>query len=215
MKPSIVVVISGSGTNLQALIDACARGDINASISAVISNVPGVYGLERAKSAGIEAVTLDHKTFESRDAYDKALANEITNRTPDLIVLAGFMRILTPGFVAQFQGRLINIHPSLLPKYQGLHTHKRAIEAGDSEHGATVHFVSAELDGGPAIIQGAVPILDTDDERSIASKVQLDIEHHIYPMAVKWCLEKRVILTGKGAEMDGELLPPDGFKYSN
>lgn len=214
IQPSILVVISGSGTNLQALIDACANGDIDARIVSVISNVPNVFGLERARNAGIEALTLDHKTFESRESYDRVLAAEIISRAPDLIILAGFMRILTPQFVEHFQGKLINIHPSLLPKYQGLHTHQRAIEAGDKEHGATVHFVSAELDGGPSIIQGAVPILKTDDEHTLAQRVQLNVEHSIYPLAVKWCLEKKVILTDKGAELDGELLPPGGFQYS-
>lgn len=214
MHPSILVVISGSGSNLQAVIDACNSGQINGRICTVISNVPGVYGLERARRAGIEALELNHKTFDSRAAYDSALAAEIDARSPDLIVLAGFMRILTPEFVARYQGRLINIHPSLLPRYQGLHTHQRALQSGDSEHGATVHFVSAELDGGPPIIQGAVPILDSDDEDSLAQRVQLDVEHHIYPLAVQWCLEQRVVLTTEGAVLDGELLPASGFQYS-
>jgi len=213
-QPSIVVVISGSGTNLQAIIDACVSGDLDVDISAVISNVPGVYGLERAQKAGIEALTLDHKKFQSRDDYDIALAKEVHTRHPDLVVLAGFMRILTPKFVNHFHGKILNIHPSLLPKYQGLHTHQRAIEAGDRAHGATVHFVSAELDGGPPIIQGTVPILESDDESSLAQRVQLEIEHHIYPLAIKWCLEQKVVLTDQGAELDGELLPPTGFQYS-
>ena len=214
MQSSILVVISGSGSNLQALIDACGSGQINARISTVISNVPGVYGLERARMAGLEAIELDHKTYDSRAAYDQALATAIEARSPDLVVLAGFMRILTPEFVALFKGKLINIHPSLLPKYQGLHTHRRAIEAGDSSHGATVHFVSAELDGGPPIVQGAIPILETDDEHSLAQKVQSEIEHYIYPLAVKWCLERKVLLRDQCAELDGELLPASGFQYS-
>ena len=123
------------------------------------------------------------------------------------------MRILTPGFVNRYLGKLINIHPSLLPKYQGLHTHKRALEAGDAEHGATVHFVTPELDGGPSIIQGAVSIEASDDESSLAQKVQKDIEHHIYPLAVQWCLEKRVQLSEQGVILDGELMPSCGFKY--
>ena len=124
------------------------------------------------------------------------------------------MRILTTEFVEKYQGKLINIHPSLLPKYQGLHTHQRAIDAGDSQHGATVHFVSPELDGGPPIIQGALPILESDDKSSLAQRVQRQVEHAIYPVAVQWCLEKKVVLTDKGAEMDGELLPATGFQYS-
>lgn len=214
-KPSILVIISGSGSNLQALIDACQLGGIQATITAVISNVPNVLGLERARKAGIEAITLNHKAFESREVYDQALATEIESRNPDLIVLAGFMRILTPDFVGRFQGKLINIHPSLLPKYQGLHTHKRAIEAKDKEHGATVHFVTAELDGGPAIIQGSVPILGSDTEQSLAQRVQTEIEHRIYPLAVNWCLQKKVVLTDNGAELEGELLTATGFQYVN
>ena len=213
-QPSIVAVISGGGTNLPAIVDACESKTIDARVQTVISNVPNVYGLERARQAGIEAIALDHKSFSSRDAYDWALAREIDGRSPDLIVLAGFMRILTPEFVAHFRGKLINIHPSLLPRYRGLHTHKRAIEAGDTEHGATVHFVSAELDGGPPIIRGKVPVLDSDDEISLAEKVQSDVERHIYPLAIQWCLEKKVTLTDRGAELNGELLPPGGFEYS-
>lgn len=213
MQASILVVISGSGTNLQAIIDACHNGHINARICAVVSNVADVFGLQRAENAGIQTLTLEHKHYASRDAYDQALAARIDEYAPDLIVLAGFMRILTEDFVKRYHGKLINIHPSLLPKYQGLHTHQRALEAKDKEHGATVHFVSAELDGGPAIIQGGVPILSDDDEASLAQRVQLDIEHQIYPLAVRWCLERRVILTEQGAELDGELLPSGGFKY--
>ena len=211
---SILVVISGSGTNLQAIIDACNQGAVQARICSVISNVPDVYGLERAEKAGIETLTLDHKAHASREAYDQALAAAIDKAAPDLIVLAGFMRILTTEFVDKYQGRLINIHPSLLPKYQGLHTHQRAIDAGDTQHGATVHFVSPELDGGPPIIQGAVPILESDDKSSLAQRVQRQVEHAIYPVAIQWCLEKKVVLTDKGAEMNGELLPATGFQYS-
>lgn len=209
----IVVVISGSGSNLQAIIDACSSGQINAEISAVISNVPGVYGLERAKKSSITSIELNHKNYGSRQEYDKHLAEKIDLYKPDLIVLAGFMRILTPEFVQHYQGKLLNIHPSLLPKYQGLHTHKRALESGDKEHGATVHFVSAELDGGPPIIQGSVPILETDDEQKLAQRVQTEVEHYIYPLAVQWCIEKKVQLTKKGVLLDSDLLPTSGFQY--
>lgn len=213
MQPSILVVISGSGTNLQAIIDGCIKGKISGHICAVISNVPGVFGLQRAQNAGIETLTLDHKEYASREEYDEALATEIDQYAPDLIVLAGFMRILTEGFVNRYRGKLINIHPSLLPKYQGLHTHQRVLKAKDAEHGATVHFVSAELDGGPAIIQGAIPVTPLDDEASLAERVQIEVEHQIYPLAVQWCLEKKAVLTEQGTELNGELLPATGFKY--
>jgi len=212
--PTILVIISGSGTNLQAIIDQCQNGTIRGDILAVISNVPDAKGLDRARRANIEALTLDHRDYSSREEYDLALANLIDSFQPDLVVLAGFMRILTPGFVNRYLGRLINIHPSLLPKYQGLHTHQRALEAGDSEHGATVHFVTPELDGGPPIIQGAVPVLPDDSEETLANRVQREIEHHIYPIAVDWCLNQRVQLTDKGVTLDGELLPSSGFQYN-
>jgi phosphoribosylglycinamide formyltransferase 1 len=211
--PTILVIISGSGTNLQAIIDQCQNGSIKGKISAVISNAPNVKGLDRARQANIEAITLDHRNYDSREEYDQALANLIDSYQPDLVVLAGFMRILTADFVNRYPGRLINIHPSLLPKYQGLHTHQRALEAGDSEHGATVHFVTPELDGGPSIIQGAVAVLSDDSEDTLAHRVQLEIEHHIYPIAVDWCLNKRVQLTDKGVTLDGEVLPSSGFQY--
>jgi len=212
--PTILVIISGSGTNLQAIIDQCQNGTIRGDILAVISNVPDAKGLDRARRANIEALTLDHRDYSSREEYDLALANLIDSFQPDLVVLAGFMRILTPGFVNRYLGRLINIHPSLLPKYQGLHTHQRALEAGDSEHGATVHFVTPELDGGPPIIQGAVPVLPDDSEETLANRVQREIEHHIYPIAVDWCLNQRVQLTDKGVTLDGELLPSSGLQYN-
>jgi len=212
--PTILVIISGSGTNLQAIIDQCQNGTIRGDILAVISNVPDAKGLDRARRANIEALTLDHRDYSSREEYDQALANLIDSFQPDLVVLAGFMRILTSGFVNRYLGRLINIHPSLLPKYQGLHTHQRALEAGDSEHGATVHFVTPELDGGPPIIQGAVPVLPDDSEETLANRVQREIEHHIYPIAVDWCLNQRVQLTDKGVTLDGELLPSSGFQYN-
>lgn len=213
MTPTILVIISGSGTNLQAIINGCNNGKINGKISAVISNVPGVKGLERARNAGIDAISLDHREFGSREQYDQSLAVLVDQYQPDLVVLAGFMRILTPGFVNQYLGRLINIHPSLLPKYQGLHTHQRALEAGDKKHGATVHFVTPELDGGPPIVQGEVAIFPDDTESSLAKRVQLEVEHHIYPLAIDWCLNKRVQLTESGVTLDGELLPTSGFQY--
>ncbi|BCD99138.1 phosphoribosylglycinamide formyltransferase [Marinagarivorans cellulosilyticus] len=197
----IVVLISGSGSNLQAIIDGCNDGRINGSVVAVISNRPDVKGLERARNHGIEAITLDHRNFDSRETFDAALAQHIDNFEPELVILAGFMRILTPTFTGRYLGRMLNIHPSLLPKYPGLHTHKRALEAGDSEHGVTVHFVTAELDGGPAVLQARVPILESDTEDTLAARV-LEQEHRIYPQAAGWFCEGRLTLQGNAALLD-------------
>lgn len=205
MAKTIVVLISGSGSNLQALIDACSNGKINGRIAAVISNRPDVKGLERATNAGIEAITLDHKAFDGREAFDAALAERIDQFQPDLVVLAGFMRILTPSFTQHYLGKMLNIHPSLLPKYPGLHTHQRALDAGDKEHGVTVHFVTAELDGGPAVVQARVPIIDGDDANSLAARV-LEQEHIIYPQAVSWFVDGRLQLEGNRALLDGETI---------
>ncbi len=213
MSASILVLISGSGTNLQAIIDACTSDGLDAHICAVISNRPGVPGLDRARSAGIDALEIDHTHCNSREDYDQGLAAIIDRYAPDLIVLAGFMRILSPGFVSRYKGRLINIHPSLLPKYPGLHTHRKVLESGDPEHGATVHFVTVDLDGGPAIIQGAVPVHAADSESSLAHRVLTEVEHRIFPLAIHWCLEARVVLSGDTAYMDGEPLPVTGHVY--
>ena len=183
-KKRIVVLISGSGTNLQALIDACKSGYINGEIVGVLSNKADVYGLTRAENAGIEHCVLSHKAFDSRESYDQALIEQITQYQPDLVVLAGFMRILTADFVQKFSGKLLNIHPSLLPKYQGLNTHQRAIDAKDSEHGVSVHFVTEELDGGPVILQAKVPVFENDNADDLASRVHKQ-EHRIYPLVVK------------------------------
>ena len=163
-KLPVVVLISGGGTNLQSII-AAALNDLPVEIRAVVSNRADAYGLTRAREAGIETRVLDHRGFPDRERYDAALRELIDTFEPGLVVLAGFMRILTPGFVRHYRGRMFNIHPSLLPKYRGLHTHSRALAAGDTEHGATVHFVTEELDGGPAVIQARVPVLPDDDPR--------------------------------------------------
>ncbi|WP_323847198.1 phosphoribosylglycinamide formyltransferase [Microbulbifer magnicolonia] len=205
----VAVLISGSGTNLQALIDAAARDDADFTLSAVISNKPEAYGLTRATEAGIPAAVVDHRDFPNRDTFDRALIEEIDRHNPDLVVLAGFMRILTPEFVRHYSGRLLNIHPSLLPKYQGLHTHQRALEAGDSEHGVTVHFVTEELDGGPAIVQAVVPIEAGDTAEQLAKRVQVQ-EHVIYPLAVSWFARGRLRMVEDRSELDGELLPRCG-----
>lgn len=214
---NIVVLVSGGGSNLQALIDGCANGSINANIANVICNRPGAYGLQRASDAGIPHQCIDHTEYESREAFDLALADAIdgpaNNQAADLVVLAGFMRILTPAFVSKFEGRLLNIHPSLLPKYPGLNTHQRALDAGDKEAGVTVHFVTAELDGGPPIVQARVDIVEGDDASSLASRV-LQQEHHIYPLAVSWFVEDRLSLIDGKAILDDEILPPNGVDFA-
>ena len=184
----IIVLISGNGSNLQKIIDQVESGNIKAEISAVISNRADAYGLQRAEKANIPTITLDHTQFTDREAFDQSLAQIIDSFSPNLIVLAGFMRILSDPFVEQFQNKLINIHPSLLPKYKGLHTHKRALEDKQKEHGASVHFVIPELDAGNVILQGVVPIKEDDTEESLANRVH-QIEHIIYPKAVKWLVE--------------------------
>jgi len=180
----IIVLISGSGSNLQAILDACAKSKIDGSVCAVISNRPNVMGLQRAVKSGCDAITLDHKQFPDRATFDAELQKRIDFYKPDLVVLAGFMRILTEGFVNHYLGRMVNIHPSLLPKYPGLNTHKRAIKAGDSIGGATVHYVTPELDGGPLILQAEVPIFTGDSELDLAKNV-LQAEHSLYPTALE------------------------------
>ncbi|MCG6940404.1 MAG: phosphoribosylglycinamide formyltransferase [Thiohalocapsa sp.] len=193
----VAVLISGSGSNLQALIDAQQAGELAADIRVVVSNRADAYGLTRARQAGIETQVLSHRGFPNRADYDAALADLLGDFDPGLVVLAGFMRILTPEFVAGFHGRMFNIHPSLLPKHPGLHTHQRALEAGDTEHGATVHFVTEELDGGPAVIQARVPVLPGDDADRLAARV-LAQEHRIYPLAVRWFASGRLRLDDTG-----------------
>ncbi len=182
-KLPIVVLISGSGSNLQSIIDAAHR-DLPVEIRAVISNKADAYGLVRAEQAGIPTAVLDHKPYPDRESYDEALRELIDGYTPELVILAGFMRILSDSFVRHYAGRMMNIHPSLLPKYRGLNTHARAIEAGDNEAGCTVHFVTPELDAGPAIVQARVPILDNDTPETLAARV-LEQEHRIYPEAIR------------------------------
>jgi len=204
-----VVLISGSGSNLQALIDS--QGEDNPlRIRAVISNRADAYGLTRAQNAGIATQVLDHKAFADREAFDCALIEAIDGFRPDLVVLAGFMRILTPAFVRHYSGRLLNIHPSLLPKHKGLNTHQRALDAQESEHGCSVHFVSEELDGGPLIIQAVVPVEPSDTAETLALRVHMQ-EHRIYPTAVRWFAEGRLRLAAEGALLDGEKLPATGY----
>lgn len=190
------MLISGSGSNLQALIDAQLRNELGGNIVAVVSNRPDAFGLERAKQAGIDTKVVDHKQYQDRESYDKALETVIDGFQPDLVVLAGFMRILTDEFVNHYQGRMINIHPSLLPKYRGLNTHQRAIDDGEDQHGVSVHFVTPELDGGPVIIQSSVEIEENDNAEALAKRVQTQ-EHLIYPLAVKWFCQKKIELKNR------------------
>jgi phosphoribosylglycinamide formyltransferase-1 len=207
---SIVVLISGSGSNLQALLDSCATGFIPGTITGVISNKANAFGLKRAEAAGVATAVLSHKGFDSREDYDQALIAAIEQFKPDLIVLAGFMRILTAEFVQHFSGKLLNIHPSLLPKYQGLATHQRAIDAGDTEHGCSVHFVTEQLDGGPVILQAKVPIFPGDDASVVAERVH-EQEHQIYPLVVRWFCQGRLQQKVNEAWLDGNLLPAQGY----
>lgn len=193
----LVVLISGSGSNLQALIDGVADGSLPVEIRAVVSNEADAYGLQRAATAGINTRVLSHRDFASREAYDRALTELIDGFSPGLVVLAGFMRILSRDFVAHYSGRLLNIHPSLLPRYRGLHTHQRVLESDDREHGASVHFVTDELDGGPIVLQVKVPVHLGDDTASLAARV-LEHEHRIYPQVVRWFAEGRLHMTEDG-----------------
>ncbi|NMP16730.1 phosphoribosylglycinamide formyltransferase [Thalassotalea sp. Y01] len=207
---NIVVLISGSGSNLQAIIDACNDGKVAGSITGVLSNKADVFGLERAKTAGIDAQVLSHKEFDSREQYDQALIAKIDAWQPDLVVLAGFMRILTPEFVQHYKGRLLNIHPSLLPKYQGLNTHQRALDAGDEEHGVSVHFVTEELDGGPVILQAKIPVFAGDTAADLQARVH-EQEHRIYPLVVDWFCTDRLTMREDCATLDDKVLPANGY----
>ena len=194
----LVVLISGRGSNLQSLIDAGAAGTLGLPIAAVISNRADAYGLERARAAAIPTAVVEHHAHPDRDEFDRALMAAIDRHRPTLVALAGFMRILTPPFVQHYAGRLLNIHPSLLPAYRGLDTHRRALEAGEREHGATIGFVTEELDGGPRVVQARVPVLPGDDPATLAARV-LEQEHRLFPLAVRWFAEGRLRLTGEGA----------------
>ncbi|NIY49026.1 phosphoribosylglycinamide formyltransferase [Cedecea colo] len=205
----IVVLVSGNGSNLQAIIDACKQKKINGTLAAVFSNKADAFGLERARTAGIPAHALTASQFADRVAFDRELMQEIDAYAPDLVVLAGYMRILSPAFVAHYSGRLINIHPSLLPKYPGLHTHRQVLDNGDEDHGTSVHFVTDELDGGPVILQAKIPVFANDDEDDITARVQHQ-EHAIYPLVVSWFMEGRLEMRNNAAWLDGKELPPQG-----
>lgn len=206
---NVVVLISGNGSNLQALLDS-QTPEHPLRVSAVISNRADAYGLERAAQAQVPTQVVNHKDFSSREDFDTALMQLIDQYQPDLVVLAGFMRILSSGFVEHYQGRLLNIHPSLLPKYKGLETHRRVLEAGEPEHGCSVHFVSAELDGGPIIAQARLRVQPDESVDTLAHRVH-ELEHRIYPMVTRWFAEGRLRLATQGAMLDGNLLPANGY----
>ncbi|MBV8471501.1 MAG: phosphoribosylglycinamide formyltransferase [Burkholderiaceae bacterium] len=199
---NIVILISGRGSNMEAMVKACAAEQWPARIAAVVSNRPQAAGLAFAAQHGIATAVVDHKAYPDRDSFDAELARVIDGFAPDLVVLAGFMRILTPGFTQRYGGRMLNIHPSLLPAFPGLHTHQRAIDAGCHVAGATVHFVTAELDHGPMVAQAVVPVLPGDDEASLSARV-LAQEHRMYPRAVRWFVEGRLRVDGARVQQLG------------
>lgn len=212
MQPThcaIAVLISGNGTNLQALIDASRAA--NYKVGLVISNNPDAFGLQRASRAGIATCVINHRDYDSREAFDRALIAALDAFNPRLIVLAGFMRILSAEFVQHFRGRVINIHPSLLPKYPGTNTHQRVLDAGESEHGVSVHFVTEELDGGPVIAQEKVPVLPSDTASDLEARVH-GKEHLVYPRVVSWFAAGRLRMENNGAYLDDQLLPPCGLE---
>jgi len=206
----IVVLISGHGMNLQALIDACKSSYINAEIVGVFSNQSHAFGLQRAKSAGIFHRTFLRSDYANNLDMDRHIADEIDNLGADLIVLAGYMKILSAEFTHRFAGKILNIHPSLLPKYSGLHTYQRAIEAGETEHGMTIHFVNEKVDGGAIVLQAKVPIFPEDNITDIEDRVK-EQEIRFYPLVIKWFVEGRLRLIGNHAYLDGNRLPPQGY----
>jgi phosphoribosylglycinamide formyltransferase 1 len=200
----LVILISGRGSNMQALLEA----RLPAEVSAVISNEPGAKGLEIARGFNVSTRVVHHRDFDDRGAFDRALMDAIDEYDPHLVILAGFMRILTPAFLARFEGKVINIHPSLLPAYQGVDTHRRALQDGVKIHGCTVHFVTPDLDSGPIIVQAAVPVLPQDTEQALAARV-LEQEHRVLPQAVRWFLDGRLKLAGNHVRVAGECRYPD------
>lgn len=196
------ILISGSGTNLQAFIDSQLRGELPLELSVVLSNRSDAHGLVRAKTAGIPTAFVDHRQYADRAAFDKAMAARLDDWNPELLILAGFMRILSSGFVERYAGRILNVHPALLPAYPGLNTHQRVIDAGDAWHGSTVHFVTEELDGGPGILQGRLPVGECRSASDLALRVQA-VEHQVYPQAAGWVGEGRVEFRDNTTWMDG------------
>ncbi len=210
----LVALISGRGSNLQAILNGTCSGELPVDMCAVISNRPDAYGLTRARQAKVPAIALDHKFFSDRTAFEATLRERIDVYAPDLVILAGFMRILSDDFVAHYQGRMLNIHPSLLPKFRGLHTHARAIAAGERKHGASVHFVTSELDSGPVILQAQVSVLPTDDPDTLANRV-LEQEHRIYPLVIRWFAQGRIKLLNDQVLLDDQVLSAPRMLESN
>ncbi|MHB8741884.1 MAG: phosphoribosylglycinamide formyltransferase [Sulfuricaulis sp.] len=206
----VVVLISGRGSNLQAIINAQRAGQLPAEIRAVICSEPGTAGIARARTAGIPSHVINYRNFSAREQFDQALMKQIDSYQPQLVVLAGFMRILSAAFIDHYAGRLLNIHPSLLPAFQGLNTHARALQSGAAYHGASVHFVTLEVDRGPVIIQAAVPVSPDDTPDTLAERV-LNEEHRIYPLAIRWFLEGRLTVEGNRVLLDGEQHPTQGL----
>ena len=201
-KAPVVVLVSGYGSNLQAILDLTAAGTLPVEIRAVVSDRPEAEALKRARKAGVSTETVTPAELPDKGAYDAALTRTVERHGPELVVLAGFMRILGPGFVRRHLGHMLNIHPSLLPKYRGLHTHRRALEAGDKVHGCSVHFVTEELDGGPVIARAEVPVLRGDDEATLRARVQRR-EHELFPLVISWYAEGRLRFQDGRAVFDG------------
>ncbi len=211
--PRIAILISGRGSNMVSIIEACNSNFLKANVCLIISNNPNAEGLLSAKDAELRTRCIDHRNYANRELFDNAVLAVLNEAKAEYVLLAGFMRILTPIIINPFLGRLINIHPSLLPKYPGLNTHQRAIDAGDKEAGATVHFVTKELDNGPAIAQTRVQILPTDTAETLAKKI-LEKEHQIYPLSVKLLIEQKIALEGNKVIMDGCVIPETGIIHA-
>ena len=216
VRAKVVALVSGRGSNLRNIVERARAGDLPVEVRAVVSDKDDAGAITWARAQGIECATLPPRAFPDRERYDAALSALVGGYEPDLVLMAGFMRILGPAFVDRFEGRCLNIHPSLLPKYRGLHTHRQVLEAGDREHGASVHFVTRELDGGPVVIQARVPVRDDDDEATLAARV-LEQEHRIYPEAVDWFAAGRLRFQDGAAWLDGrrldapvQMAPADG-----
>ncbi len=209
----IAVLISGSGSNLQALIDASRAGRIAGDIVGVLSNRPDAYGLTRAKRAGINAEVIDDRCFNGTTEFCSAIGLTLQAWSPDLVVLAGFMKILDAPLTEQWHGKMLNIHPSLLPKYPGLHTHRRVLEAGDKTHGCSIHFVTAELDGGPIIAQAATKVFPNDTEQTLRQRVQT-LEHQLYPLVVSWYCDGRLALNNNEVYLDDKKVPATGLRIT-
>lgn len=201
----IAILISGRGSNMRAIVELAAAGELPVEVRVVVSDKPDAPGLQTAASLGIKTEVLSPRAFPDRSSYDVALARLVASYDPQLIVLAGFMRILTPQFIAPFAGRILNVHPSLLPKYRGLHTHKRALDACDPEHGVSVHFVTEELDGGPVVVQACIDVRSGDTEQSLSARVQRQ-EHTIYPQVIDWFASGRLVMSGDRVMLDGKAL---------